>query len=200
MKLKMYGLVKACLATAIFFLPASAQSQQKLPRNYIGGLAILDATHFGIAGALEYERWLIVKNKWVFSAKADYVFPHRTWNLFWMSDDGVKTNNQFCLMASGTFFTGRKKDHEGFFLGVSAGMNYSEYQAEVYDNNGQPAIAKISITRPGHEIFLGGQVNFSRRNSFRLTGGVYQFYSKRTGVYPESLPLVLFFTKVSFGF
>ena len=199
MELIKVDLVKGCLLVVVFFLSLSTKSQQKVPRNYIGGLAVLDFTNTSIGGALEYERWLLVKRKWVLSAKADYVFDHKTSNVLRSNYDLTESTRQACLMTSASFFTGRKNDHEGFFFVISGGFNYTQYREKVYSSNTESHIETSSVIRPGYELFGGGQVNFSRSVSFRLTGGVYTFYSQ-SGEFPENLPLVLFFTKVSFGF
>ena len=197
--MKKLHLVKWYLLAVVFFLSLSAHSQQKVPRNYVGGLAVFDLTYIGIGGALEYERWLLVKRKWVFSAKADYVFAHKVLNLFWTDNDQDKTNNQLCLMGSAYFFSGKKNDHEGFFAGASVGLNYMQRQQNVY-NGTSTVVESRTVISPGHELFLGGQTNFRNGGSFKLTVGAYQFYTKREGIYPENPPLISFYTKISFGF
>jgi len=190
---------KSGLLTVILFVFLSANAQQKVPHNYIGALAVLDFTNTSIGGALEYERWLLVKKKWVLSAKADYIFDHKTANVVQPYDNLTESTRQACLMASSTFFTGRKNDHEGFFLGFSGGVNYTQYLEKENNGGRSTFVEKSSVIRPGYELFGGGQMKVSPRCSIRITAGVYTFYSNK-GEFPDNLPLVLFFTKVSFGF
>jgi len=188
------------LFTVILFAVLSSSAQQKVPRNYVGGLAVLDFTNTSIGGALEYERWLLVKKKWVLSAKADYIFDHKTSNILRRSDYLTESTRQVCLMASSTFFTGKRNDHEGFFLGFSGGVNFTQYREKVNSSATQYHFeTRNSVIRPGYELFGGGQVKVSPGCSFRITAGVYTFYSEKAE-FPDNLPLVLFFTKVSFGF
>lgn len=197
---KMCSHKKSNLLTIILLVFLSANAQQKVPRNYVGGLAVLDFTNTSIGGALEYERWLLVKKKWVLSAKADYVFDHKTANILHRDYELTESTRQVCLMASSTFFTGRRNDHQGFFLGFSGGVNYTQYREKVNSSPTQSHFeTRSSVIRPGYELFGGGQVNISQDCSFRITAGVYTFYSER-GEFPDNLPLVIFFTKVSFGF
>ena len=173
---------------------------QPVPKNYISGLALYDASNASIGGAVEYERWLLVKKNWTLAVKSDYVFPHKTFNAIFSADDIVKSNKQLYAMAMAYYFPGRKNEHDGFFIALGGGINYTWYEMKVYGDYNNPNTIKTSKLSGGHEFNMGVQLNLKGGGGLRIVGGIANFYSKQERQYPNFLPIVLIFTKLSIGF
>ncbi len=159
-----------------------------------------DASNVSIAGALEYERWLVVRNEWVVSAKGSYVFPHKTFNAIFHAEDYLKSNQQAYAMVTGYYFPGKKYKPEGFFISLGFGLNHTWYETKVNTDYSNPSTLKTTKFSAGHEFSMGGHLNFKEGGTLRISGGIANFYSKPKQEFPEFLPLVLIFTKVSVGF
>jgi hypothetical protein len=197
-------ILKRICGWTLFLLPAifvtNIQAQKKTARNFIGGITMYDASNISIAGAAELERWLLVKNKWVLSAKGNYVFPHKTFNAIFYREDLVKSNQQVYAMATGYFFPGMKNKPEGFYISLGFGVNHTWYETKVYADYSNPQTIKNTKFSAGHEFSMGGHFNFKQGGALRISAGIANFYSKPETQYPEFLPIVLIFSKVSVGF
>jgi hypothetical protein len=175
-------------------------SQEKTKRNYISCSTLYDASNASIGLAAEYERWLKVKKKFVLGAKVNYVFPHKTFNLFWPPEELFKSNQQLHVMANGYYFPGKRNDQTGFFIALAAGVNYVKGERRFQEGNAEPKTIKNSRIGFGHDFSMGIQFKFNDRAAWRLSGGIANFYSKKEETFPEFLPIVLIFTKLSIGF
>jgi hypothetical protein len=188
------------LLVIFFSISLMAESQQKVPRNYVGIAGIYEAGNIGLIAGLEYERWLIVKRNWVLAVKGLYIVPHDTYNFIWPAGNRVKSNSQAQLFATAYFYTTKKNDHTGFLLGLGGGVDHIRSLTIFQDINGEPYDETVGQTLPGFELFTGVQWNFARRFGARLTFGLSHFISGKQERFTESLPVILFFTKASFGF
>ncbi|MFI5129564.1 MAG: hypothetical protein ACHQFX_06215 [Chitinophagales bacterium] len=191
---------KLILIAFVALLAFRANTQQIVPRNYVGLASIYEAWKLSIGGSVEYERWLFVKEKWVFATRAQYIFPHKTLNLVLRGDDLSQSNSQGLLFATAYIFTSQKKNHTGFFVGLSPGLSRIRSQTTVYNDNAEPHDEINASILPGFEVSLGAQWKVGSRFAVRFATGTSQFFSKQQTEFFGNVPLVLIFSKLSFGF
>ena len=90
--------------TSIFFLLiffcSYADAQEKIPKNYVGVSGIGELNRLAIGCGLEYERWLYVKYQFAIGAKAHHVFPSKTINYIFSTNESLQRNRQTQLMAT----------------------------------------------------------------------------------------------------
>ena len=202
MKSKSYFILRkfTCLLTLSVCLSFYANAQEKITRNYGGVAGIAEMTRLAVSCGVEYERWLYVKNQLAIGAKAHYIFPSKTLNFIFSSNDLLQKNSQTHLMATSYFFTGRDKEPKGFFLSLGLGINFIRWSREVYDdtNPNHYSIVRTTDVSPGIDLSLGGQINLGNIST-RFTGGLQAFPGQYDDYYGVNGALLLY-TKFLIGF
>ena len=188
------------LVLVIICFSTYTNAQEKITKNYAGVAAIGEMTRLAVSCGVEYERWLYVKNQLAIGAKAHYIFPSKTLNFFFSSNDLLQRNSQTHIMATSYFFTGRDKEPEGFFLSLGLGVNFIRWSREVYDdtNPNHYSIVRSTDVSPGFDLSLGGQINLGSIST-RFTGGLQAFPGQYADFYGVNGTLLLY-TKFSIGF
>jgi len=187
----------------LFFLPTCfsvyADGQQRIPKNYFGASGIAELNRLALGTGVEYERWLFTKDQFAIGAKAHYIFPSKTINYIFSSNDGVQESRQVQLMGTSYFFTNPDKEIKGFFLSLAGGINFIRWEAIAYDGSGNRYNRSINEVSPGFEVAAGGQI-VANRNAFRFTGGYQAFPADKYSDFQSGNGISLFYTKISFGF
>lgn len=193
-------LIKFCLH--VFFVMCISiyvNAQQTIPKNYAGLSGIAELNRLAVGTGVEYERWLFTKNQFAIGAKAHYIFPSKTINYIFSSNDALQRASQFQLMATSYFFTNSEKVAEGFFFGLSAGINFIKWEGEAYDGSGNRYTNSINEVSPGFDLSIGGQFK-TGRNAIRVTGGYQAFPADKYSDFVSGNGISLVYFKVSLGF
>jgi len=177
-----------------------ANAQQKIPRNYAGLSGIGELNRLAISCGLEYERWLFIKNQFAIGAKAHYIFPSKTIDYIFSSNESLQRNSQTHIMATSYFFTNQEKETKGFFLSFGAGVNFIRWQQEASDASGDHYIATNSEVLPGFDFSVGGQLAIGNRNAIRIMGGYETFLAHKYKELINGKGTALLYIKVSVGF
>jgi len=178
-----------------------ANAQQKVPKNYVGTSGIIEVTRLAVGAGVEYERWIYAKNQWALGGKLHYIFPSKTINYLFSSNELLQRNRQLHVMATSYFFTNQDKEAKGFFLSFGAGVNFIKWESETVDQNGNNYLASYSEVSPGFDFSLGAQFELSNRTALRFTGGYETFIGKK--YYNEFVSgngVALLYVKVSIAF
>lgn len=186
----------------LFFLTLiciSATAQNKITKNYIGASGIIELNRTAVGTGFEYERWLFTKNQFAIGAKANYLFPSKTINYIFSSNDGIQKSRQFQVMGTSYFFTNPDKELKGFFLSVAGGINFIKWEIETFDGSGNRYTSSVKEVSPGFEIGSGVQV-LANRNSVRVTGAYQAFPAKKYSDFQPGNGISQFYIKISFGF
>ena len=136
---------------------ACINAQQKIPKNYFGISGIGELNRTAIGCGLEYERWFYTKNQFAIGVKAHYIFPSKTINPIFSTNETLQRNSQTQIMATSYFFTNSEKEAKGFFLSFGAGINFIKWESEASDASGNNYIASNTEVLPGFDISAGGQ-------------------------------------------
>ena len=185
--------------TSICF-SACANAQQKISKNYIGVSGTAEFNRFSLGVGLEYERWLFVKNQFAIGAKANHIFPSKTINYLFSSNESLQRNSQTHIMATSYFFTGQEQEAKGFFLSFGAGINFARWEQEASDASGNYYIAKHTEVLPGFDFSFGGQLESGNRSAIRITGGYGRFPAHRYKEFVNGNGIALLYIKLSVGF
>ena len=177
-----------------------ADAQQRVPKNYIGASGIIEVNRLAVGAGIEYERWLFAKGPWALGAKAHYIFPSKTINYIFSSDESLRRNSQLHLMATSYLFTNQDKEAKGFFLSFGAGVNFIKWSAKTQDQNGIPYLASFLEVSPGFDFSLGAQFELSNRTALRFTGGYETFIGEKYNEFVSGNGVSLLYVKVSIGF
>ena len=183
----------------IIFFSIYADAQQKIPKNYVSISGIGELSRVALGCGVEYERWLFTKNQFAAGAKAHHIFPSRTINPIFSSNESLQRNRQTQIMATSYFFTGQEKETSGFFLSLAAGVNLIKWEHEASDASGNYYIASNSEVAPGFDISFGGQFK-SNRMAVRVTGGLGSFPAHKYKDYVNGTGILFLYSKVSIGF
>ena len=192
---------KICLL--IFFIVCMSSyvnAQQRTPKNYVGASGIGELNRLAVSCGLEYERWLFTKGPFALGAKAHYIFPSKTINYLFSSNEPLQKNSQTHLMATSYFFTNDEKETKGFFLSLGIGVNFIKWWQESFDQSGNPYIMTYSEVSPGFDISVGTQLKLSDRSAIRITGGYESFLADKYKELVNGNGIALLFVKVSVGF
>jgi hypothetical protein len=184
----------------IICLSICANAQQKIPKNYVGVSGIGELNRLAIGIGLEYERWLFIKNQFAVGAKGHHIFPSKTINYLFSTNEPLQKNSQTHIMATSYFFTGREKENQGFFLSFGFGANFIKWWQESSDQSGNHYISTYSEVSPGFDISIGTQLKISERNAFRITGGYESFLADKYKELVNGNGIAVLYTKVSLGF
>ena len=194
-------LKKSCfLFVLIVSFSTYIDAQQKIPKNYIGVSGIGELNRLALGIGLEYERWLFIKNQFAVGAKAHYIFPSKTINYLFSSNESLQRNSQTHIMGTSYFFTSQEGETRGFFLSFGAGINIARWEQEASDASGNYYIATNTEVMPGFDFSIGGQLAMSDRNAIRITGGYETFLAHKYKEFVNGNGIALLYTKVSIGF
>ncbi|HET9744856.1 MAG TPA: hypothetical protein VFP97_04025 [Chitinophagaceae bacterium] len=185
------------LLSAIISIPSNAQN--KIPKNYIGVSGIVELNRLAVGTGVEYERWFFAKDQFAIGAKAHYIFPSKTINYLFSSNEGIQRSRQFQLMATSYFFTNPEKEPEGFFFSVGGGINFIKWEGETYDGSGNRYMSSIKEVSPGFDLSFGGQFQ-TNRTAVRVTGGYQAFPADKYNDFVSGNGISQFYIKVSLGF
>jgi hypothetical protein len=175
-------------------------AQQKIPMNYVGVSGIAGLNRLSLATGVEYERWYFAKDQFGLGAKAQYVFPSKTINYIFSSNDGIQRGSQFQLMATSYFFTNAENEYKGFFLSFSAGVNFLKWEAEAYDGSGNTYLQSFNETSPGFELSIGAQTRIGKTTAIRFTSGYQGFPARKYKDYVSGTGISQLYIKASLGF
>jgi hypothetical protein len=95
-----------------------AGAQQRIAKNYVGVAGIAGLNRLSVGTGVEYERWYFTKDQFGLGAKAHYVFPSKTINYIFSSNDDIERSSQFQILATSYFFTNPENEIRGFFLSL----------------------------------------------------------------------------------
>ena len=188
-----------CLLLFIICFSTYINAQKKIPRNYAGISGIGELNRLAIGIGLEYERWLYIKNQFAVGAKAHHIFPSKTINYIFSSNESLQRNSQTQIMATSYFFTGQQKETSGFFLSLAAGVNFIKWESEASDASGNYYMASYSEVSPGFDISVGGQFR-SDRMAVRISGGLGSFPARKYKDFVQGNGVLFLYSKVSIGF
>jgi len=200
--MKSIFLKRICFFLFIICLSAYVNAQQRMPKNYFGISGIAELTRLSVGCGVEYERWFHTTNQWAFGAKANHIFPSKTLNLFFASDELLQKNSQTHVMSTVYYFTSKKKKTEGFFLSFGFGANFIKWSRETSDPSNPDYHFTISksVISPGLDVSLGGQSVFKNSTAIRLTMGYEVFFTSSNIEFFSENGMLLLYTKISIGF
>lgn len=184
------------LSTAISI---SSNAQNKIPKNYVGISGIIELNRLAVGTGVEYERWFFTKDQFAIGAKAHYIFPSKTMNYIFSSNDGIQKSRQLQVMATSYFFTNAEKAAEGFFFSIGGGINFIKWEGETYDGSGNRYMSSINEVSPGFDLSFGGQFQ-TNRTAVRVTGGYQAFPADKYNDFVSGNGISQFYVKVSLGF
>ena len=179
-----------------------SKAQDYVPKNYVGVSGIGELTRLAVGIGAEYERWLYVKDRLAIGAKGQYIFPSKTLNLFFSSNETLQRNSQTQLMATGYLFTSRERKSEGFFISLGLGANMVKWSTEVWEgtNPGHYYTVSKSEILPGFDLSLGAQFDLNGGIASRFTGGFQVFPGAKYDEYIGINGIALLYAKFSIGF
>ena len=188
-------------ATSIFFLiiffSFCAGAQQKVPKNHAGISAIGELNRLAVGIGVDYERWLFIKNQFALGAKGHYIFPSKTIDPIFSTNDALQRNSQHQVMATSYFFTNREEEIKGFFLSFAAGINFIKWDIEAYDGSGNSYIRSVWERSPGYDISFGG---YFPPNRMTVRGGYQAFPADKYKEFVNGNGISLLYVKLSIGF
>jgi len=191
---------RSCLVLLIICFSVCVNAQQKIPGNYVGVSGIGELNRLAVGCGIEYERWLYTKNQFALGAKVHYIFPSKTINYLFSSNEPLQKNSQTHIMATSYFFTSGEKETRGFFLSFGFGANFIKWWQESLDPSGNYYISTYSEVSPGFDISIGTQLKISDRNAFRITGGYESFLADKYKELVNGNGVALLYIKISIGF
>ena len=119
------------IPASFFFLfiafSSFSNAQSKIPKNYVGISGIAELNRLSVGAGIEYERWLFTKDQFAIGGKAHYIFPSKTINYLFSSNDGIQRSRQFQIMAMSYLFTDPDKEAKGFFFSLGGGINFIKW-------------------------------------------------------------------------
>lgn len=188
------------LLLTICFCSRSA-AQEKIPKNYFGIAGIAELNRLAFGCGLEYERWFYTKNQFAIGAKAQYIFPSKTIDYLFSSNELLQRNTQTELMATSYLFTAKEKGPRGFFISAGVGVNFIKWEQEVPDQAtpGNYSIISKNEVAPGFDISIGSQFRLSAHNAMRLTGGYQAFSADKENQFVSGNGISLLYAKISIG-
>ena len=191
------------ISTILFFICFlicfSTNAQNKIPKNYIGVSGIAGLNRLTVATGVEYERWYFAKDQFGLGAKAQYVFPSKTINYIFSSNDGIQRGSQFQLMATSYFFTNAENEIKGFFLSFNVGVNFIKWEAEAYDGSGNTYIRSFNETSPGFDLSIGAQTSLNKM-ALRFASGYQGFPARKYKEFISGTGISQIYIKASLGF
>lgn len=191
--------ISAPIFLLFIVISSATNAQNKFPKNYIGVSGIVELNRLAVGTGVAYERWVFAKDQFAIGAKAHYIFPSRTINYIFSSNDGIQRASQFQVMATSYFFTNPEREPEGFFFSLGAGINFIKWEAEAYDASGNTYLRSINEVSPGFDISLGGQFQ-GNRTAVRVTGGYQAFPADKFSDFVSGNGISQVYVKVSLGF
>ena len=198
--MKAIFLKTSCLFLVTICFSVVVNAQQTIPKNYIGVSGSAEFNRFALGVGLEYERWLFIKNQFAIGAKANHIFPSRTVNYLFSSNESLQRNSQTHIMATSYFFTGQETEAKGFFLSFGAGINIARWEQEASDAAGNYYIAKHTDVLPGFDFSFGGQLDTGGGSAIRITGGYERFLARKYKEFVNGNGISLLYLKISVGF
>ena len=177
----------------------SVNAQSNTPKNYIAATGIAELNRLSISAGAEYERWFFVRAPFAIGAKAHYIFPSKTINYVFSSNDEIQRGRQFQVMATSYFFTNPDEQIQGFFISLCAGINFIKWEGEAYDASGNTYMRSINEVSPGFDLGLGGQTRAGRM-AVRVTGGYQAFPADKYSDFVSGNGISQLYIKVSLGF
>ena len=177
----------------------STAAQNKTPKNYIGVSGIAGLNRLTVGTGIEYERWYFTKGQFGLGAKAQYIFPSKTINYIFSSNDAIQRSSQLQLMATSYFFTNPEDEIKGFFLAFGAGVNFIKWDVEAYDGSGNAYIRSVNEASPGFDLAVGAQTKI-KSMALRFTGGYQGFPARKYKDYAYGTGISQLYIKASLGF
>lgn len=181
----------------IIFFSIDANAQHKTPKNYAGISAIGELNRLAVGIGVDYERWLFTKNQFALGAKAHYIFPSKTIDPIFSTNDALQRNSQLQFMATSYFFTNREEQIRGFFFSFGAGINFINWEIEAYDASGNSYIRSVWERAPGYDISIGG---YFPPNRMAVRGGYQTFPADKYNEFVNGNGISLLYIKLSIGF
>ena len=200
MKRNIVSFFKILFMISFLSIAGITNAQNKIPKNYIGVSGIAGLNRLTIATGVEYERWYFAKDQFGLGAKAHYVFPSKTINYIFSSNDGIQRGSQFQVMATSYFFTNAENEIKGFFLAFAAGVNFLKWEAEAYDGSGNTYLQSFNETSPGFDLSIGAQSNVGKKMAIRFASGYQGFPARKYKDYVSGTGISQIYIRVSLGF
>ena len=197
MKTNFFFFLKRSCYLFLFVIALSARGQQKTPKNHTGISAIGELNRLAVGIGVDYERWLFTKNQFAVGAKAHYIFPSKTINPIFSTNDALQRNSQVQLMATSYFFTNTEKEVRGFFFSFGAGINFIKWDIESYDASGNSYMRTVWERAPGYDISIGG---YFKANRMAVRGGYQAFPADKYKEFVNGNGISLLYIKVSIAF
>lgn len=176
-----------------------SQENNNTPKNYPGIYTALVFDNISTALGIEYERYLLVRSKFAWAARAGYIFKYK-WgnaNIISGADDNVTSSN-WQLWTGGYWYTSAHQDIEGFFINGSLGVTYTQSEERVMLSPPAYTIIKGNGFSPAIETGLGFQFSVKQGLAIRLGGfGAVYFPSAEDKSFSPKNTLSL---RVSAGF
>jgi len=176
-----------------------ATAQNKVSKNYIGLSGIAGLNRLTVGTGVEYERWYFTKGQFGLAAKAQYIFPSKTINYIFSSNDAIQKSRQLQLMATSYFFTNPENEIKGFFLSFGAGVNFIKWYVEAYDGSGNAYIRSVNEVSPGFDLSMGAQTKI-KPLALRFTSGYQGFPARKYKDYSYGTGISQLYVKASLGF
>lgn len=155
------------------------QTDNVIPKNYPGIYTALVFNNISTAVGIEYERYLLIKSKFAWAARAGYLFKHK-WgnaNIISGADDNVTSSN-WQLWSSGYWYTSDQRNMEGFFLNGGVGINYTQSEERVMFNPPAYTIVKGNGLSPAIEAGVGFQFSIGSGVAMRIGGSGAVYFPK----------------------
>ena len=197
--MKTFILVRVSFIAVSLISSFLSGAQRKVPMNYAGVSGIAGLNRLSLSTGVEYERWYFAKGQFGLGAKAHYMFPSKTINYVFSSNDNIQRSSQFHLMATSYFFTNPENEIRGFFLSFGAGINFIKWDVEAYDGSGNTYIRSVNETSPGFDLAVGAQTDI-KPLALRFTGGYQGFPARKYRDYTYGTGISQLYIKVSLGF
>ena len=172
---------------------------QQPPKNFPGIYGALVFNQFSGAGGIEYERYVVTRQKFILGVRGGYLFKYKPGNvniIYGAKDYITTTNWQF--WADGYWFTSSEKQTSGFFINAGLGTTYTHREEKLNLPPPAPAFITSKGVSPGIEAGIGMQMPSGKKNAFKLalTGSLFIPSSKNQSFVP--LNMIVF--RTSFGF
>jgi|CXWL01.1.fsa_nt_gi hypothetical protein len=148
-----------------------SQSNENTPKNYPGIYTALVFDNISTSVGIEYERYLLVRSKFAWAARAGYLFKYK-WgnaNIISGADDNVTSSN-WQFWSGGYWYTSTHEHMEGFFINGSLGVTYTQSEERIMLSPPAYTIIKGDGLSPAIEAGLGFQFIVKPGLAIRLGG------------------------------
>jgi hypothetical protein len=148
-----------------------SQQNVNTPKNYPGIYTALVFDQISTAIGVEFERYLLIRQKFILGARIGHLFKYK-WgnaNIISGSDDNI-TNSNWQLWTGGYWFTSGERQAEGFFINSGIGLNYTQSEEKYWVSPGVSNVIKGNGISPAIEAGVGFQFKINPTLAIRLGG------------------------------